>query len=75
MSQVLKAHQPAFRSQVALPELPAEPLREILQVPSRRARGRMRPPEEWKAYSVPGGGLVTIPLDGPVALEEPFTRR
>ena len=69
-------------SQVAVPELPAEPLREILppgqgqdvglprQVPSRRPRGLMRPPDEWKAYSVPGGGLVTIPLDGPVALED-----
>ncbi|CAE7386017.1 UVH3 [Symbiodinium necroappetens] len=37
-------------SEVVVPELPDEPLRDILQVPDRRnARGRMRQPDEWKA--------------------------
>ncbi|CAE7884580.1 unnamed protein product [Symbiodinium microadriaticum] len=58
-------------SEVVVPELPDEPLRDILQVPDRRnARGRMRQPDEWKGYALPGGGIVTVPLDGPVALEE-----
>ncbi|CAK9110591.1 unnamed protein product [Durusdinium trenchii] len=57
-------------SQVQVPELPSEPLREILNVPNRRPHGRMRPPDEWKGYSIPGGGMVTVPLDGPVRLEE-----
>lgn len=57
-------------SEVQLPQLPEEPLREILQVPNRRPNGRMRQPDEWKGYAVPGGGVVTVPLDGPVALEE-----
>eukprot|EP00439_Symbiodinium_sp_Y106_P028441 s10021_g3.t1 len=36
-------------SEVVVPELPDEPLRDILQVPDRRnARGRMRQPDEWK---------------------------
>eukprot|EP00913_Durusdinium_trenchii_P017107 g16090.t1 len=46
-------------SQVQVPELPSEPLREILNVPNRRPHGRMRPPDEWKGYSIPGGGMVT----------------
>eukprot|EP00930_Biecheleria_cincta_P042267 TRINITY_DN29077_c0_g1_i1.p1 TRINITY_DN29077_c0_g1~~TRINITY_DN29077_c0_g1_i1.p1 ORF type:complete len:1290 (-),score=288.18 TRINITY_DN29077_c0_g1_i1:104-3973(-) len=58
-------------SEVTVPELPAEPLRDILQVPDRRrVRGRMREPDEWKGYALPGGGVVTVPLDGPVALED-----
>eukprot|EP00434_Breviolum_minutum_P006814 symbB.v1.2.006008.t1/scaffold356.1/size220710/5 len=57
-------------AEVQLPELPEEPLREILQVPNRRPQGRMRQPDEWKGYAIPGGGMVTVPLDGPVALEE-----
>jgi DNA excision repair protein ERCC-5 len=57
-------------SEVVLPELPDEPLRDILQVPRRRTVGRMREPDEWKGYVLPGGGMVTIPLDGPVALED-----
>lgn len=58
-------------SDVRVPELPAEPLRDILQVPDRRkVRGRMREPDEWKGYAVAGGGMVTVPLDGPVRLEE-----
>jgi len=57
-------------AEVKLPSLPAEPLRDILQVPRRRATGRMREPEEWKGYTMPGGGTIRIPLDGPVQLEE-----
>eukprot|EP00929_Paragymnodinium_shiwhaense_P000508 TRINITY_DN100748_c0_g1_i1.p1 TRINITY_DN100748_c0_g1~~TRINITY_DN100748_c0_g1_i1.p1 ORF type:complete len:1428 (-),score=409.64 TRINITY_DN100748_c0_g1_i1:328-4611(-) len=60
-------------AEVTLPELPAEPLRDILGVPERRRRqatGRMREPDEWKGYAVEGGGMVTVPLDGPVSLEE-----
>ncbi|CAE8657649.1 unnamed protein product [Polarella glacialis] len=58
-------------AEVVLPELPAEPLRDILQVPDRRQKtGRMREPDEWKGYVLPGGEVVTIPLDGPVQLED-----
>lgn len=57
-------------AEVVLPELPAEPLRDILGVPERRRVGRMREPDEWKGYVLPGGGIVTVPLDGPVSLEE-----
>lgn len=59
-------------SEVVLPELPDEPLRDILQVPNRRREraSRMSEPDEWKGFVVPGGRVVTVPLDGPVALED-----
>mmetsp|Transcript_39545 Transcript_39545/g.93075 ORF Transcript_39545/g.93075 Transcript_39545/m.93075 type:complete len:1227 (+) Transcript_39545:71-3751(+) len=57
-------------AEVKLPSLPSEPLRDILQVPRRRTTGRMREPDEWKGYVMPGGGTVRVPLDGPVRLEE-----
>eukprot|EP00746_Dinoflagellata_sp_MGD_P138828 gnl/MRDRNA2_/MRDRNA2_72403_c0_seq1.p1 gnl/MRDRNA2_/MRDRNA2_72403_c0~~gnl/MRDRNA2_/MRDRNA2_72403_c0_seq1.p1 ORF type:complete len:1348 (+),score=297.61 gnl/MRDRNA2_/MRDRNA2_72403_c0_seq1:73-4116(+) len=47
-----------------LPELPSQPLRQVLNVP-RRSRN-MREPDEWKGFKLASGEVVTVPLDGPI---------